>query len=200
MASPYDFQILQGTTFQRVVRWEAAPVVYKAITAITQAAPVSITAAGHGLVDGWRVAITAVRGMTEINAEGTPPRASEYHKVTFVDADTVTINDINAASFKAYTSGGYLQYNTPVSLSGFTARMTIRETLESTTTLMSLTTSNSGITLDDTAKTISLYISATDTAAIDWTQAVYDLEMVSGSGVVTRLLSGSITVSNEVTR
>jgi hypothetical protein len=56
------------------------------------------------------------------------------------------------------------------------------------------------IVLDDTAKTITVTISAADTAAYDFTTGVYDLELVSSGGVVTQLLAGNVTVGSEVTR
>jgi hypothetical protein len=48
--------------------------------------------------------------------------------------------------------------------------------------------------------TIDIVISATDTAAITWATGVYDLELVSSGGEVTRLIEGKIKVSKEVTR
>lgn len=191
--------IRQGKTFSLVLRWETEPIVYKAISAITQTAPVSITATAHGVPDGWNVAVVSARGMTEINAESDPPDAADYHKATVVDANTIELNDVNASEYRAYTSGGYVQYNTPHSLAGYTARMTIRTSVGGTE-LLSLTTENGGIDIDDTAKTIVLTISATDTAAItDWTRGVYDLELVSSGGVVTGLAAGSVRVIKEVT-
>lgn len=189
--------IKQGKTFTRLLRWEAAPIIYKAITAIEQVAPVRLTVAGHGIPDGWRAAVTAVKGMTELNAS-IPPELDEYRKVTVVDTDTIEFNDVNAATYKAYASGGYVQYNTPVNMAGFTARMTIKDRVGGTT-LETLTTENSAITIDNTVKTITLLLSATATAAYTWVKGVYDLEMVSASGVVTLLLSGDITVEKEVT-
>lgn len=85
-----------------------------------------------------------------------------------------------------------------VNLTGFTARMQIRPTAASATTTLSLTTEN--ITLGGTAGTITLTISATDTAAIAAGRYVYDLELVSAGGIVTRLLQGVVTVSANVTR
>ena len=67
------------------------------------------------------------------------------------------------------------------------------------TELLRLDTTNSRITIDTAGYTISLTIDATTTAGLAWTKGVYDLEVVSGSGVVTALLSGTITVSKEVT-
>ncbi|MGH9892810.1 MAG: hypothetical protein ACREA0_12630 [bacterium] len=115
-------------------------------------------------------------------------------------ANTVELGSIDASGFSTYTSGGILRYNQPTDLAGYTARMHIRATQSAATTLIELTTANSRIALDNVLKTITLTISATDTAAITWTAGVYDLEMVSAGGVVTRLLEGSVSISEEVTR
>lgn len=154
----------------------------------------------HGVPDGWRVAITNVKGMTEINAEANKLTSRDYHQATVLDANTVEINDINAAGFKPYASGGYIQFGTPVDLTGFKARMTIKNRVGGTE-LLNLTTTNNRITIDAAARIISLTISAEDTAALTWTSGVYDLEMVSGDTppVVTALLSGRVTVTKEVT-
>jgi hypothetical protein len=87
-----------------------------------------------------------------------------------------------------------------VNLTGYTARMQIRPAAASATTTLSLTTENTRIALGGTAGTITLSISATDTAAIASGRYVYDLELVSAGGIVTRLLQGIVTVSANVTR
>lgn len=84
-----------------------------------------------------------------------------------------------------------------INLTGYTARMQIRQRVGGDV-LTTLTTENGGITLGGAAGTITLTISATNTAAITM-DGVYDLEMVSGS-TVTRLLQGSVTLSKEVTK
>lgn len=198
MAASKNLVIQQGKTFSQVLRWEAEPVIYKVITGVTQAAPVKITVVGHGVPAGWRVAVTSVKGMAEINAEANNVKDSDYKVATVVDVDHIELNEVNASGYKPYVSGGVLQYNTSVDMAGFTARMSIK-TKAGGTELLSLTTANSGITIDNTGKKITLTISATDTAAITWKKGVYDLEMVSPAGVVTALISGSVTVEAEVT-
>jgi hypothetical protein len=94
----------------------------------------------------------------------------------------------------------YKEAGVAVNLTGYTARMQVRATLESASTLVELTTANSRIALGGTAGTITLTISATDTAALASGRGVYDLELVSGSGIVTRLLQGVATISRNVTR
>lgn len=88
----------------------------------------------------------------------------------------------------------------PVNLTGYTARMQVRDEADSSTAALSLTTENSRITLGGTAGTITLLVSATDTAAVTAGEYVYDLEIVSGAGTVTRLIQGCFTVDAEVTR
>ena len=88
-------------------------------------------------------------------------------------------------------------------LTGYTARMQVRSNVTSNTIIATLSTTagNTGtITLGGTTGTVDLLLYATNTAALTAGQYVYDLELVSGGGVVTRLLEGNFKVSAEVTR
>ncbi len=194
MTSPVklNLKIYQGSTFRQVLRWESSTKVYVPITNITKSAPVVITAANHAAPLGWRVKVVGAGGMKEINQ-------LDYQIVTDKTTDTVTLNQINSLGFTTYTSGGVLEYNQPVSLSGYTARMQIREKLDSTTALHSLTTENGGILLDTTLQTITLLIPDETTQTFTFKAAVYDLEMISG-GEVTQLATGSVSLIKEVTR
>jgi len=196
-----NIRIQQGSTFEWVVRWQSRTVAFAAITDITKAAPPVITATGHGMPDGWKGAITNVRGMTELNAANDPPDTGEdYYEFDVTDANTLSPKGVDATGFGTYTSGGVIRYFEPVDLDGYTARMHIRQSLTATTTLLELTTENARIALDNVAKTITLTISATDTAALSFTSGVYSLELVSGSGEVAEILTGSVTLVKEVTR
>jgi hypothetical protein len=88
----------------------------------------------------------------------------------------------------------------PINITGYTSRMQIRSSVKSTDLLLELNTENNRIILGGTAGTVTLALTATTTAAITWVKGVYDLELVSPGGVVTRLLQGEILVSKEVTR
>ena len=94
----------------------------------------------------------------------------------------------------------YKEAGVAINLTGYTARMQVRSTLESASTVVELTTANGRIALGGAAGTITLTISATDSAALTAGRGVYDLELVSGSGIVTRLLQGVATISRNVTR
>ena len=198
MAQNNNLTIQQGKTFQFVLRWETTPIIYKPISGITQAAPAALTVIGHGVPNGWRVAVTNVKGMTEINATANAVKDKDYHVATVGTVDTITLNDVNAMGFKAYQSGGVIQYNTPVDLTGFTASMTIKDKKGGTSKL-ALTTENSRIVINTTAHTVLLTIDAVTTAGFTWATGVYDLEMISATGVVTLLSYGSVTVEKEVT-
>jgi hypothetical protein len=88
----------------------------------------------------------------------------------------------------------------PVDLTGYSARMQIRETLEAETMIHELTTENGGILIGDEPGQFTLYISAEDTAGFNFESAVYDLELIAPDGDVTRILAGDVTLSREVTR
>jgi hypothetical protein len=87
-----------------------------------------------------------------------------------------------------------------VNLTGWTARMQIRATTEAATALIDLTTENGRIALGGTAGTITLTISATDTAALTAGRGVYDLELVSPGGLVTNLMGGVVSIPRNITR
>lgn len=194
MTSPVklNLKIYQGSTFRQVLRWESSTKVYVPITNISKSAPVVITAASHAAPLGWRVKVVGAGGMKEINQ-------LDYQTVTDKTTDTVTLNQVNSLGFTTYTSGGVLEYNQPVPLNGYTARMQIRAKLDSDTVLHSLTTENGGILLDNTNKTITMYIADETTQTFTFKAAVYDLELII-AGEVTALASGSITLVREVTR
>jgi hypothetical protein len=196
-AKKQNLVIRQGETFLRVIRWETPPFIYKPITAITQSAPVGITAVGHGLASGWRAVVVSVLGMDEINAHHNPPREHEFKPVTVTGNDAITINTINSSEFDAYTSGGYLQFYTPVDMTSYTARLTIKNKVGGTV-LLALT-SPTDIAIDNALHTITITISATATAALTWKTGVYDMEMVAPSGVVTTIFTGNVSVTQEVT-
>ena len=195
MAESNDLTILKGRTFTLVLRWETAPIVYKAITAIEQSAPARLTVPGHGCVDGWRAAVTGVKEV----------RSADYQTVTIVDANTIEFNELDASGFKAYVSGGFLQYLTPVDLTGYTGRMKIKDKVGGTVLLSSSAPDAPlnviDIAVNNTAKTITLTVHASATTDISWSRGVYDLEMVSSDlePVVTRLISGKVSVVDEVT-
>lgn len=88
-----------------------------------------------------------------------------------------------------------------VDLSNYTARMQIRAAYDSATTLLALATGGSGIVIDGTAGRVTIEASATQTAALPApAAAVYDIELESPTGEVTRQLEGVARITPEVSR
>lgn len=99
---------------------------------------------------------------------------------------------------------------TPVNLTGYHARMQIREEKSATAVICKLSSSldadGTGLNLSGSAGnlplssgSIGVYISAASSSGFNFDTAYYDLELVAG-GTVTRLLQGSVKLDKEVTR
>jgi hypothetical protein len=86
-----------------------------------------------------------------------------------------------------------------VNVTGYTAAMSVKNSPTSTSTIISLTSSNGRITVGTTDGKFTLSLSAVTTTGLAAGQYVYDLEVTSPGGVVTRLLEGGFTVYEGVT-
>ena len=106
-----------------------------------------------------------------------------------------------------------LQYkdstNTAIDLTGYSGRMQIRPSIGSTTSYLCLSSSlnadgtglnfsGSNGSTPPTSGSIGIYISAISSSLLTFDQAVYDLEIASGS-FVARLLQGNVQLNKEVT-
>lgn len=191
MPAPVDLEILQGSTFDYKLTWYHGKVM-KAISSITSAAPAVVTAADHGLPAG--VIPVTIQGVKGMRLPADTLRAER------VDTATFKLLDVDATGLGTYQSGGTLVYAPPVSLVGYSARMHVRKSLADTDTLLALTSTDGDIVLGGAEGSIRILISATDTAALTFASAVYDLELESPTGVVTRLMEGKVSLRKEVTR
>jgi hypothetical protein len=90
--------------------------------------------------------------------------------------------------------------NVAINLTGCTARLQVRDTVDTATFTLELTTANGGIIITPLLGQIDLYISAASTTTLIGTGGVYDLEIVFGNGDITRLIEGKVTYKSEVTR
>lgn len=204
MAKELDLTILQGKTFIDVLRWETDPIVRKSITAIDLSTGCPrLTVAGHGLPTGWNVAVYNVAQPKDVNAKNNPPRDSDYTPATVIDANTLELNKISAAGWKPYTSGGFVQWNTPKDLTGHTLRMKIKDRVGGTVLASTEAADNPlnviTITIDNALKTITRKILATATDDFTFRTGVYDVEAVSPTGDVTLMLFGAVKLTKEVT-
>lgn len=85
-------------------------------------------------------------------------------------------------------------------LTGYTARMQIRREIDSTTSLLELSTENGRIVIYSGLGTIELKLSAAETTALT-RGGYYDLEIVkTATGEVQKVLRGEFRLEKEVTR
>jgi len=89
----------------------------------------------------------------------------------------------------------------PVPLTGYTAKMDIKERLDSTTPILQLATGGSGIIITPAAGQIDIKILDAQTAGILINEGVYDLKISDTSSPPESefLLEGSITFKPSVT-
>lgn len=90
----------------------------------------------------------------------------------------------------------------PVNLTGYQARMQVRTVpanIKPAKLLHTLTSTNSGLVVEPLDGSITINITAADTALLPAGSHVYDLELTSGS-YVQRLVEGKFDVISEVTR
>ncbi|MGY0522629.1 hypothetical protein, partial [Pseudomonas aeruginosa] len=154
---------------------------------IASTAPVRLTIPGHGLPDTWLAWIDGVQGMPELNRA----RLRQLpHRVASIDDDTIEINLLSAVGLAPV--GGQLIYQPPVDLTGAEVRMQIRA--EPGGTVLLTLSLGSGLEFAG-AGTISREISASATAALEWSAAVYDVDVTYPDGTVHRYYSGPISVS-----
>lgn len=89
----------------------------------------------------------------------------------------------------------------PINLSGYSAKMQVRERLRDSDVVLECSTANGRITLGGSAGTITVVAQDEVTTTLpEMPKGVYDLELTSSGGEVTRLLRGSVEIIGEVTR
>lgn len=190
-----NFCVKAGATFYPTIRWAQKTLTAAAITAITQATPVAITAPAHGLPNGWPASVAGVMGMSFINRP-YPPSDEDLQPGVVTDANTVSFNDVSSALWPAYVSGGSLVYYTPQPLAGVGFSMEFfSDAAMMTTPLLTLTVGD-GITVDDTNMLI-LPVVQTDALPEGWpTQPVtfYKLTATDTSNNIIEIMSGTFTL------
>ena len=193
-----NYKIFQGSTFQESFRWESETKVYAPIQTIQKSAPCIITTqTPHTLPVGWRFRVVGAGGMKEINSVGE----DAYHISTRASTPTtIEINQVNSLGYTTYTSGGVVEFNMPVPLANYSARMQIRETVDSPEVIYEATSATGQIILDDVNKVITITLLGNVTKNFTFTTAVYSLELFSSANNTVTFLVGNLTLVPEVTR
>lgn len=94
----------------------------------------------------------------------------------------------------------------PVDLSGYGSKMQIRQTYTSSPLLTlssSLNGDGTGLNMTNAVSgSIGIYIASCTSSMLTFDEAIYDLDIISGSGdcpIVVRILEGRVKLSKEVT-
>ncbi len=185
-----DLHIIQGSTLRKPLLMMQPQYQYKPITAIQQTAPLLLTVPSHGLVGSWPIWIEGVTGWGDLGRDKAP---QPFYLAKVIDANTLELNNISGIGRNA--SGGLVVYQPPVDLTGFSAKMMIRD--PAGVLLLELSMDNGRLVAGDGRIVITL--TAAETAAITWTKGRYDLELTMSNGDVTRWAEGEAVVSQEVT-
>lgn len=88
----------------------------------------------------------------------------------------------------------------PINLTGWSAKMQVRERVRDSDVVLECSTANGRIVLGGSAGTITIVAQDEVTTLLSDMRGVYDLELTSPGGEVTRLLRGSAEIIGEVTR
>lgn len=206
MATTNDITVSKGHTYTTVLRWGSDPIVRRSIVNFTDSnGTARLNVPGHGMLDGWPCAVTECRGRTEINAaDPNKIRDNEYYAATVVDTDTIELNEVNAAGFKAHVANtGVIQYNSSVDLTGITIKVRLW-TKQGGTLLASNQVADDPLdvivtTIDLSKRTITIKFPVEATELLSGKTGWYDIEAHSSdaSPTVTQLAEGAFSVRKE---
>lgn len=133
--------------------------------------------------------------MKELNSVG-----DNYYLATETTHNTIEINQVNSLQYTAYTNGGVVEFNHPVDLTGYKARMQVRKTIGSSEVIYEASTDTGEIDIDLVLNTITINIEASVTQTFTFTAAVYSVELYKNDGTVLPFLTGNLTLVQEITR
>lgn len=185
-----------GATYIHVLRWGTDPLNYKAITAVTDTSPLTVTCPAHGVVSGWSVALNGFAApFDSLNATHSPPEGDEFTQAVVVDANTLSFPNIDAENLGDYSHGGSVIYYTPVSLAGspsgtFNVYTTPAATAGPQTPVLSV----AGV-FDDALKTITFTMTDVQSATLVDGQYTFAVIIVGTGGTPTDVIDeGSLLV------
>jgi len=187
MVETYNITILQGATWSLPIRKTEA---LQSVSSMTiSSSTVTCVVNSHDFAVGDKVFVS---GADQDVYDGVQTILS------VVDDNTFTY-DVSYTTIPSSPATGTIKVGRIVDLTGFTARMQARLSTFDDATLFDLTTENGGITIDGVNGLVTCSLTASESSLLDFSEGVYDLEIVSGSDV-ERLLQGKVKLSREVTK
>lgn len=87
----------------------------------------------------------------------------------------------------------------PIDLTGYTAESDIKRSIDDADALIEMSTTNGRIVITPLTGSVMRVLTAAETTGLVWRVAVHDLKLISAAGTVTRVASGPVTYSRQVT-
>jgi hypothetical protein len=190
---PLDF--IQGATFSNTFHWYAGGRFMAPIEEITIGYPTIVKVTAHGLptISDTPIILSSIEGCTILNSKELGIEEGAWVDVDHFEMPVSTVKD-------PWTVGsGEMTYFKPTDITGFTARMHVKERWQSDEILIDLTTENGGILLTVEDASIVLTIQPAVTQALKIKKGVYSVEMISPGADITRIFEGVVVVHREVT-
>ena len=196
MTPNYLLDMYQGATFSYTFHWYAGGKFMAPIEEIIVGYPTIIKVTAHGLPTNsdTPVILSGIVGCEILNSEDLG-----IEEMAYVDADHFSVPQSTVNKVWSPVTGE-ITYHKPSVITGYTARMQIREKWHSVAFIHELTTENGGITLTVEDASIELAITPVITAGFTFSNAVYDIEMIAPGGEITRIIEGTIMNHKEVTK
>lgn len=88
---------------------------------------------------------------------------------------------------------------TPIDLTGASAKMQVRDTKGGSKLAFTLTSPSGGITIDGPSGTLTIKVTPTQTNKLFYPKSSYDIMVVDSNGNKIKLLEGFMTLSRSVT-
>jgi hypothetical protein len=186
MADRYDFTLDAGADFAMDVQWLCVATTLAAAYTVTDTT-ITVVNTQNAPSSGAIKLVTPAGYAFYLTYTGKTP-------TTFTGCSTSGAYSTTAVALAAPDGDALGAYVAGVqSLSGYSARLSLRRQYEDAAAALALT-SGSGLTLTAGTGTVAVAITAAQAAALSGGY-VYDLEVESSGGTITRLLQGRVIVS-----
>lgn len=196
-APHFKLHMKQGADWTPTLNWYGGGIFMAPIEEIDPGYPTKIQVTGHGLpqVSATPVIISGVEGMGVLNSKDLA-----VLRATYVDANHFTM-PVSTVKNEWIVGTGEITFYKPTDVSQFTEfRATLRSRVFKGTELATFTDSDSSIIVTADDASIQLYLTAVQTAALDFTKAYIDCEAVTAAGGVTPVFSADVYMERESTR
>lgn len=192
----FEVEMQQGADWNCTVNWYGGGTERAVIEELDPGYPTRIRVTAHGLPTSsdTPIIISGVQGVEMVNSSDTGVELCAR-----VDDDYFDV-PVSSRGCEWVIGTGEITWSKPSDITSYTARAKLRKNRHSATVIHEYTTENGGIVLDANDASIKLVNTAAETAAMSFTEAMVDVELVSPGGAVTRTHTLLVTFNRETTK